>query len=64
MLRGGLALREEGHTVHVRVVYEKSDTSRFITEFLALENDTILVAAGGDGSINEVSAAASACIHA
>ena len=48
--------RKEGHDVSVRVIYEKPDTERYVEEFLGLDSGAILVAAGGDGSINEASA--------
>ena len=46
----------------VRVVYEKTDTQRFVKEFLELQDAAVLVAAGGDGSINEVRQSAEHCL--
>jgi len=46
-------LREEGHTVEVRVTWEKGDAQRMAYE-AGREGVSRLVAAGGDGSINEV----------
>jgi len=55
------ALREDGHVVGVRVTWEPGDAARLTTEAVA-EADRgkidCLVAGGGDGTINEVFAAA------
>ena len=45
--------REDGHTVSIRMTYEGPDMARYIEEALATKVDAI-VAAGGDGSINQV----------
>jgi diacylglycerol kinase family enzyme len=56
-LREGVKkLREEGHTVDVRVTWEPEDVDRYIAEALASGASTI-VAAGGDGSVNQVAGA-------
>lgn len=49
-------LRDKGHDVQVRITYESSDTERYVKEALAMGSDTI-VAAGGDGSVNETAQA-------
>lgn len=46
--------REEGHDVDVRVTWESADAQRFVEEALALTTVSTLVAAGGDGTVNEV----------
>ncbi|EFO30557.1 lipid kinase YegS [Roseibium sp. TrichSKD4] len=52
------SVRAEGHTVSVRVTYEAGDVERIIREALQDRSDIdVLVAAGGDGTINEVVAA-------
>ena len=43
--------------VSVRVTYEAGDVSRLVREALALGSADTLVAAGGDGTVNEVVAA-------
>lgn len=47
------AVRRDGHTVDVQVTYEEGDGARFARDAAADGVDTI-VAAGGDGTINEV----------
>ena len=46
--------RKEGHNVEVRVTYEAGDSDRFVKEALNLKDVDVIVAAGGDGSVNEV----------
>ena len=46
--------REEGHEVEIRVTYEPGDSDRIVEEALAAKNVDAIVAAGGDGSVNEV----------
>lgn len=56
-LREGVQkLRDEGHTVDVRVTWEADDVPRYVNEALSAGVDTI-VAAGGDGSVNQVASA-------
>ena len=43
----------EGHNVEVRVTYESGDSERIAEEALG-NNADVIVAAGGDGSVNEV----------
>lgn len=45
--------REDGHDVSVRVTYEEADMERFVREAVDSKVN-VLVAAGGDGSINQV----------
>jgi len=45
--------RKEGHNVEVRVTYESGDSERIVAEALQNKSD-VIVAAGGDGSVNEV----------
>jgi lipid kinase YegS len=53
-LRGGIALlREEGHTVYPHLTFEGGDARRFARE-AAGRGAELVVAAGGDGTINEV----------
>jgi diacylglycerol kinase (ATP) len=51
--RGVEALRGEGHVVHPRVTFEGGDAHRFAWKSAELGSD-LVVAAGGDGTINEV----------
>lgn len=46
--------RDEGHEVEVRVTYEEGDSDRVVQEALERKDVDVLVAAGGDGSVNEV----------
>ncbi|KAK9807361.1 hypothetical protein WJX73_006241 [Symbiochloris irregularis] len=56
-LRAAIAqLRKDGHEVSVRVTYEEADMERFVREAVDSKVD-VLVAAGGDGSINQAAAA-------
>jgi lipid kinase YegS len=43
--------REAGHRIEVRVTWEKGDARRFVSE---AGNVDLLIAAGGDGTVNEV----------
>ena len=47
------AVRERGHEVSVRVTWESGDAARFAVEAAEDEVD-VVVAAGGDGTINEI----------
>lgn len=51
-----LALRERGIALHVRVTWERGDAARYVDEAIAAGVDSI-VAAGGDGTLNEIAAA-------
>jgi diacylglycerol kinase (ATP) len=51
--RGVERLREGGHVVHPRVTFESGDAHRFAWKSAELGAD-LVVAAGGDGTINEV----------
>jgi diacylglycerol kinase (ATP) len=51
--RGVERLRAEGHTVHPRVTFETDDAHRFAWKSAEYGAD-LVVAAGGDGTINEV----------
>ncbi len=46
-------IREQGHRVEVRVTWEAGDAARFAAE-AAEERVDVVVAAGGDGTVNEV----------
>ena len=46
-------IREQGHRVEVRVTWESGDAARYAAE-AAAEGVDVVVAAGGDGTINEV----------
>lgn len=50
------ALRDQGHQLHVRVTWEKGDAARYVDEATQLGAQTV-VAAGGDGTVNEVATA-------
>jgi diacylglycerol kinase family enzyme len=47
-----MALREQCHTIDVRVTWENADMLRFIDEAIA-DNIQRVVIGGGDGSLNE-----------
>ncbi|MFP9230647.1 lipid kinase YegS [Pectobacterium cacticida] len=49
-------VRNEGYTLHVRVTWEYGDALRYVEEALQLNADNV-IAAGGDGTVNEVAAA-------
>ncbi|HBC5670216.1 TPA: lipid kinase YegS [Citrobacter koseri] len=53
-------LRDEGVEIHVRVTWEKVDAQRYVDEARQLGVETV-IAGGGDGTINEVSAALIQC---
>ena len=46
-------IREQGHRFEVRVTWEAGDAARYAAEATA-EGVEVVVAAGGDGTINEV----------
>lgn len=50
-------LREEGHQIDVRVTWEQADTERYVAEAMASGTVDAVVAAGGDGTVNEVASA-------
>ncbi|DBA94999.1 TPA: hypothetical protein ACH3X1_002521 [Trebouxia sp. C0004] len=50
-------LRDEGHQVDVRVTWEQADTERYVAEAMASGTVDAIVAAGGDGTVNEVASA-------
>lgn len=53
-LRAGITrLREAGHTVHPRITFEADDAHRFAWKS-AEHGADLVIAAGGDGTINEV----------
>lgn len=47
-------LREEGHDIEVRVTWEPSDTEKFAREAVLSHEIDVLVAGGGDGTLNAV----------
>lgn len=49
--------REEGHLVDVRVTWEHDDVERYTAEAIKAKTVNTVVAAGGDGTVNEVHAA-------
>ena len=49
-----LGCREEGHKVSVRVTYEEDCTERLVKEAVDRGDVDTIIAAGGDGSINQV----------
>ncbi|KAA8998888.1 lipid kinase YegS [Affinibrenneria salicis] len=49
-------LRDEGYTLHVRVTWEYGDAIRYVQEAASLGADNV-IAAGGDGTVNEVAGA-------
>ncbi|EPI2799119.1 lipid kinase YegS [Citrobacter koseri] len=53
-------LRDEGVEINVRVTWEKGDAQRYVNEARQLGVETV-IAGGGDGTINEVSAALIQC---
>ncbi|MBW7983709.1 lipid kinase YegS [Enterobacillus tribolii] len=50
------ASRNAGETLHVRVTWEHGDAARYVAEAISLGVGTV-IAAGGDGTVNEVSGA-------
>ncbi|ELY5855314.1 lipid kinase YegS [Cronobacter malonaticus] len=57
ILRGSVKLlRDQGHLIEVRVTWEKGDAARYVSE-AADQGAQTVIAAGGDGTINEVAAA-------
>ncbi|MBD8163501.1 lipid kinase YegS [Erwinia persicina] len=50
------ALREEGFPLEIRVTWEYGDGERYVQEAVELQAQTV-IAAGGDGTINEVATA-------
>jgi len=54
-------LRDEGHVVDVRVTWEEGDAARLVAEALRDPVDRV-VAGGGDGTINQIFAAAFASL--
>ncbi|RLM20111.1 lipid kinase YegS [Brenneria alni] len=49
-------LRQDGYTLHVRVTWEFGDARRYVEEAVRLKTENV-IAAGGDGTINEVAGA-------
>lgn len=49
-------MRQEGHTLQVRVTWEHGDARRYVDEAVQCRADAV-IAAGGDGTINEVGGA-------
>ncbi|MBV4412013.1 lipid kinase YegS [Enterobacteriaceae bacterium YMB-R22] len=49
-------LRDEGHSIAVRVTWERGDAGRYVNEALAQDAQTV-IAGGGDGTINEIATA-------
>jgi len=47
-------LRDAGHRVEVRVTWEGGDAARYAAEGLARPDVDVIVAGGGDGTVNEV----------
>ena len=48
-------VREKGHTVHVRVTWERGDAQRFARDAAgSVPTPDAVLAAGGDGTVNEV----------
>lgn len=56
------ALRQQGAEIHVRVTWEKGDAPRYVHEAQQMGVGTV-IAAGGDGTINEVASALIASSH-
>ncbi len=52
------AVRGDGHEVEPRVTWEAADATRMTREALAANPPDVIVAAGGDGTVNEVFGAA------
>lgn len=52
--------REAGNKLHVRVTWEHGDVQRYVDEALQLQVNNV-IAAGGDGTINEVASALVRC---
>lgn len=55
--------REAGFTLHVRVTWEHGDAKRYVEEAVQLKVNNV-IAAGGDGTINEVASALVQCAPA
>ncbi|HET7459396.1 MAG TPA: YegS/Rv2252/BmrU family lipid kinase [Gemmatimonadaceae bacterium] len=47
-------VRAKGHTVDVRVTWEQGDATRFARDSAARDGVAAVIAAGGDGTVNEV----------
>ena len=46
--------RQEGHRVEIRVTYEAEDSERYVLEALRQKGVDTIIAAGGDGMVNQV----------
>ncbi|WP_409306703.1 lipid kinase YegS [Pectobacterium sp. B1J-3] len=51
-----IAFRQDGYSLDVRVTWEFGDARRYVEEAIHLNADNV-IAAGGDGTVNEVAAA-------
>ena len=49
-----LTHRQEGHRVEIRVTYEAEDSERYVLEALRQKGVDTIIAAGGDGMVNQV----------
>ncbi|KAK9822314.1 hypothetical protein WJX74_006531 [Apatococcus lobatus] len=50
-------VRQEGHRIEIRVTYEAEDSDRYVLEALRQKGVDTIIAAGGDGMVNQIAAA-------
>lgn len=54
--------RQEGHRIEIRVTYEAEDSERYVLEALRQKGVDTIIAAGGDGMVNQVKLSPPVCL--